>query len=169
MSYDDDVHPYSDLALGRVDAVLLDNVLAERGDARNPASSPSRTAVAIGHYVGILAPEAPLRGQVDESCARRCATAARGDLPQVERLERRSAAAPTRVLSGRRSRRSRRRAPADHTGAERGVGGDAALPAVAAPRGGHHAGAVVRAMALAVASAGCIAIGRVYGAPCAPR
>ena len=30
VSYDDDVHPYSDLANGRVDAVLLDNVLADR-------------------------------------------------------------------------------------------------------------------------------------------
>src|SRR4030095_6511276 len=30
VSYDDDVHPCSDLVIGRVDAVLLDNVLAER-------------------------------------------------------------------------------------------------------------------------------------------
>ena len=30
VSYDDDVHPYSDLLLGRIDGVLLDNVLAER-------------------------------------------------------------------------------------------------------------------------------------------
>ena len=30
VSYDDDVHPYTDLLLGRLDAVLLDNVLAER-------------------------------------------------------------------------------------------------------------------------------------------
>ncbi len=30
VSYEDDVHPYSDLVLGRVDAVLLDHVLAER-------------------------------------------------------------------------------------------------------------------------------------------
>ena len=30
VSYDDDVHPYSDLVIGRLDAVLLDNVLAER-------------------------------------------------------------------------------------------------------------------------------------------
>ncbi|HEY6401528.1 MAG TPA: transporter substrate-binding domain-containing protein, partial [Blastocatellia bacterium] len=30
ISYDDDVHPYSDLVIGRLDAVLLDNVLAER-------------------------------------------------------------------------------------------------------------------------------------------
>mgnify|MGYP003341244364 CR=1 FL=1 len=29
-SYDDDVHPYEDLAIGRVDAVLLDQVLADR-------------------------------------------------------------------------------------------------------------------------------------------
>jgi len=30
VSYDDDVHPYTDLVSGRVDAVLLDHVLAER-------------------------------------------------------------------------------------------------------------------------------------------
>ena len=34
--YEDDVHPYTDLILGRVDAVLLDYVLAERGFRRNP-------------------------------------------------------------------------------------------------------------------------------------
>ena len=36
VSYDDDVHPYSDLVIGRLDAVLLDNVLAERRAARAP-------------------------------------------------------------------------------------------------------------------------------------
>ena len=36
VTYEDDVHPYSDLALGRVDAVVLDYVLAERGVSRNP-------------------------------------------------------------------------------------------------------------------------------------
>ena len=30
VSYEDDVHPYSDLLIGRLDGVLLDNVLAER-------------------------------------------------------------------------------------------------------------------------------------------
>src|SRR5688500_8481973 len=30
VSYDDDVHPYTDLIAGRVDAVLLDNVIADR-------------------------------------------------------------------------------------------------------------------------------------------
>ena len=34
VSYDDDVHPYTDLALGRLDAVLLDHVLAERAMRR---------------------------------------------------------------------------------------------------------------------------------------
>ena len=36
VSYDDDVHPYSDLIAGRVDAVLLDHVIAERALHRSP-------------------------------------------------------------------------------------------------------------------------------------
>jgi His/Glu/Gln/Arg/opine family amino acid ABC transporter permease subunit len=62
ISYEDDVHPYSDLVLGRVDAVLLDHVLAERRlrSLRGFAIQPE--AVAVGHYVGSLAPaEARLR------------------------------------------------------------------------------------------------------------
>jgi polar amino acid transport system substrate-binding protein len=54
--YEDDVHPYLDLALGRVDAVLLDQVLAERGVRRNPGLVNQPEPVAVGHYVGILAP-----------------------------------------------------------------------------------------------------------------
>ncbi len=34
VSYDDDIHPYSDLLLGRLDGVLLDNVLADRATRR---------------------------------------------------------------------------------------------------------------------------------------
>ncbi len=65
--YEDDVHPYSDLALGRVDAVLLDQVLAERGARRNPGLVNQETKVAVGHYVGILAPRnAALRDRVNE-------------------------------------------------------------------------------------------------------
>jgi polar amino acid transport system substrate-binding protein len=64
--YEDDVHPYSDLALGRVDAVLLDQVLAERGVARNPGLMNQDTRIAVGHYVGILDPEnAGLRDRID--------------------------------------------------------------------------------------------------------
>jgi len=57
VSYDDDVHPYSDLLLGRVDAVLLDNVLAERRLRAMPGFTIQPQAVAIGHYVGVLAPK----------------------------------------------------------------------------------------------------------------
>ena len=35
ISYDDDVHPYADLVAGRVDAVLLDNIIAERSLRRS--------------------------------------------------------------------------------------------------------------------------------------
>jgi polar amino acid transport system substrate-binding protein len=64
--YEDDVHPYSDLAIGRVDAVLLDEVLAERGVRRNPGLSNQPDSMGVGYYVGILAPEnVALRNQID--------------------------------------------------------------------------------------------------------
>ena len=66
VSYDDDVHPYSDLALGRVDAVLLDHVLAERAMRRTECLATHPEAVATGHYIIITAPEnAELRDRVD--------------------------------------------------------------------------------------------------------
>jgi polar amino acid transport system substrate-binding protein len=67
VSYDDDVHPYSDLVIGRVDAVLLDNVLAARRQKTLRGFSVQPQTVAIGHYVGVLAPEnAPLRDRIDD-------------------------------------------------------------------------------------------------------
>ena len=68
VSYDDDVHPYSDLVLGRVDAVLLDNVLAERrhaDDARlhDPAADASRSATTSACS---RRPNAPLRDRINE-------------------------------------------------------------------------------------------------------
>ena len=67
VSYDDDVHPYSDLLLGRLDAVLLDNVLAERRHRAMPGFTVQPQTVAIGHYVGVLAPgQAPLRDAANE-------------------------------------------------------------------------------------------------------
>ena len=47
VSYDDDVHPYSDLALGRVDAVLLDHVLAEKAMRRERGLVTQPDAVAV--------------------------------------------------------------------------------------------------------------------------
>jgi len=67
VTYEDDVHPYSDLTLGRVDAVLLDDVLAGRGVRRNPGLLNQPTPVGVGHYVGVLAPEnAALRDSMNE-------------------------------------------------------------------------------------------------------
>ena len=67
VSYDDDVHPYSDLVLGRVDAVVLDNVLADRAMRRNSGLVTHPEALAVGHYIVITAPEnTALRDQVDQ-------------------------------------------------------------------------------------------------------
>ena len=67
VSYDDDVHPYSDLVLGRVDAVVLDNVLADRAMRRNPGLFTHPDALAVGHYIVITAPENKvLRDRVDQ-------------------------------------------------------------------------------------------------------
>src|SRR5262249_8809692 len=65
--YEDDVHPYSDLVLGRVDAVLLDQVLAERGTRRHAGLVSQPEAVAVGHYGGVLASHnAALRDEIDD-------------------------------------------------------------------------------------------------------
>lgn len=67
VSYDDDVHPFSDLVTGRVDGVLLDNVLAERRARTLAGFTIQPESVATGHYVGLLAARnASLRDQVDE-------------------------------------------------------------------------------------------------------
>jgi|LakMenEpi03Aug12_release.lakeMendotaPanAssembly.Ray.scaffolds.fasta_scaffold39171_5 polar amino acid transport system substrate-binding protein len=66
VSYDDDVHPYEDLLNGRVDAVLLDNVLAERSMRRQPGLVTQPEAAAVGYYVVLMAPgETALRDQVN--------------------------------------------------------------------------------------------------------
>lgn len=66
VSYDDDVHPYSDLLVGRVDAVLLDNVLADRAMRRMSGLYTHPDTVRTGHYVIIAAPgRANLRDQIN--------------------------------------------------------------------------------------------------------
>ena len=71
LSYDDDVHPYSDLLIGRVDAVLLDNVLAERRQRAMPGFTIQPQTVAVGHYVGVLsAQNGPLRDTLNETLRR---------------------------------------------------------------------------------------------------
>ena len=55
VSYDDDVHPYTDLVAGRLDAVLLDHVIAERSLARTGGFVIQPAAAATGYYVGVFA------------------------------------------------------------------------------------------------------------------
>lgn len=55
ISYDDDVHPYGDLVAGRVDAVLLDNIIAARSLRRSGGFYIQPVPVATGHYVAVLA------------------------------------------------------------------------------------------------------------------
>ncbi len=66
--YDDDVHPYEDLRRGRVDAVLLDNVLAARAMRRvSGLYTNFSRPVSKGHYVIVMAREnTALRDQVNE-------------------------------------------------------------------------------------------------------
>jgi polar amino acid transport system substrate-binding protein len=67
VSYDDDVHPYEDLLHGRVDAVLLDNVLADRAMRRNQGLHTQKEAVAVGYYVAITSPaNLELRDRIDQ-------------------------------------------------------------------------------------------------------
>src|SRR6185312_4138615 len=54
VSYDDDVHPYADLVAGRVDAVLLDNIIAERSLRRTGGFVIEPEPVAVGHYVAVF-------------------------------------------------------------------------------------------------------------------
>src|SRR5690348_4861758 len=55
VSYDDDVHPYEDLASGRLDAVLLDHIIAQRSLRRTGGFIVQPQPVALGHYVVVMA------------------------------------------------------------------------------------------------------------------
>jgi polar amino acid transport system substrate-binding protein len=66
VSYDDDVHPYTDTLNGRVEAVLLDNVLADRAMRRFRGLHTHPAPVAVGHYVVIAHPQrTELRDEVN--------------------------------------------------------------------------------------------------------
>jgi polar amino acid transport system substrate-binding protein len=66
VSYDDDVHPYTDLADGRVDAVLLDHIIAARAERRTAGLFTQPTGAAVGYYVIVLAPgREALRDRID--------------------------------------------------------------------------------------------------------
>ena len=68
VSYDDDVHPYEDVVAGRLDAVLLDNIIAARAMRRTAGLyTHYDRPVATGHYIAVLAREnSALRDRVNE-------------------------------------------------------------------------------------------------------
>jgi polar amino acid transport system substrate-binding protein len=161
VSYDDDVHPYTDLAQGRLDAVLLDNIIAARSLKRVPGLAIEPGPIATGHYVGVLARRnAALRDRIDGilRAAMRDGT--------LERIFRRW------EIWDESQRPFFERAVAQ---------GAAALPAEPPARGSpfsasiRYLPALLRAagitlvltclaMALAVLTGGAIALGRIYGA-----
>jgi len=66
VSYDDDVHPYDDVVSGRLDAVLLDHIIAARSSRRTAGLYTEPAAVATGHYIAVLArSNGALRDRVD--------------------------------------------------------------------------------------------------------
>ena len=110
VSYDDDVHPYGDLVAGRVDAVLLDHIIAQRALRRRGGSGFVILAqpVAVGHYVGVLArADSGLRDSMDailreamrdgslEQVFRRWAVWDESQAALFERVLRTTASAPT--------------------------------------------------------------------------
>ena len=142
VSYEDDVHPYTDLVLGRVDAVLLDNVLAERRqrthrrvhDSARPSSRSATTSASSRRRT------------------RRCAIGPNDILRQamrdgtLERIFRKwqvwNDDQPPLYAAGARRRadsgRHRDSTPATSAATDVAVDGDAPLPAVAAAGVGRH-------------------------------
>jgi polar amino acid transport system substrate-binding protein len=164
VSYDDDVHPYTDLVDGRLDAVLLDHVIAERALRRTPGFVIQPTPVALGHYVAVFAPQQQaLRDSADAILRARMADGS------LERTFRRwgvwddaQAQYVARLLADSATTDNPAADVARPTPASRDV--RAYLPALA------RAAAItlaisVLAMLLAVALGALVAAGRVYGGP----
>lgn len=170
VSYDDDVHPYEDLAKRRLDAVLLDHVLALRSTRRIGGLAIVPATVATGWYVGVLAKEnAAGRDEVDRHLLdmMRDGTLARiftawGLEDEAQRAHR------ARVLAERAARPPERASPASSAPGE-AEGRSRTAEAVKA-----YLPALLRAalvtvalsclsMALAVSVGSLVATGRIYG------
>lgn len=158
VSYDDDIHPYTDLVAGRVDAVLLDNVIADRSLARTGGFVIQPEPVATGAYVGVFArrntalrdsANAILRARMQDGSLE--ATFRRWGVwsdAQAAYFQRVLAEAPRE----------------DGAGATRDRSVRAYLPALARAAGVTIALSVL-AMAMAVGIGIAVAAGRVYGPP----
>lgn len=159
VSYDDDVHPYADLVAGRVDAVLLDHIIAQRALHRRGGTGfvilPQ--PVAAGHYVGVLArADSALRDSVDGVLREAMRD---GSLEQIFR--RWGVWDPSQGALFERVLRSRAIAtPAGTAGAAQAV--SAYLPSLARAAGVTAAASVLSMMLAVIVGLG-LASGRVYG------
>jgi len=137
VSYDDDVHPYSDLALGRIDAVLLDHVLAEKAMRRERGLVTHRRPWPLATTSACSTVRTPscATGSTS-SCSRRCATAGWRTSSGAGALERRPAEA-LRAGAGPGAGPARGPARPRHACRSR------ALPSRAPARGPDHDRAVV--------------------------
>jgi len=165
VSYDDDVHPYSDLVAGRVDAVLLDNIIAERSLRRMGGSGfvIQPAPAATGHYVAVFSKaNAALRDSANEVLRARMRD---GSLEQTFRRW-----GVWSDAQGQYFQRVLAAAP------ERGGGVGASVPGAGRATLATYLPALLRAagitlvlsclaMALAVAVGIGVAAGRVYGHP----
>jgi polar amino acid transport system substrate-binding protein len=156
VSYDDDVHPYADLVAGRVDAVLLDHIIAQRSLRRLGGFVIQPEPVTTGHYVAVLArANVALRDSVDVILRARMRD---GSLERIFRTwnvwDPAQLGLFARVLATQAGMTSQSAAD------ERDVG--AYLPALLRAAGVTLALSVL-AMAVAVAVGLVIASGRVYG------
>lgn len=159
VSYDDDVHPYADLVDGRLDAVLLDHVIAERALGRAPGFVIQPSAVARGHYVAVFAQgKEALRDSADAILRARIAD---GSLERTFRRwgvwDKEQERYVARVLADRTASDGARPAAASRTVR-------AYLPALARAATATLAISVL-AMVLAVALGALVAAGRLYGGP----
>ncbi len=172
VSYDDDVHPYTDLVEGRVDAVLLDHVIAERALHRQGGFVIQPAAIALGHYVAVFARrDSLLRDSADVALR---AAMSDGTLEKIFRAwnvwDAGQAAFFGKAVTAEAGT-SEARTTGARTPGNGGAGGAAAGVGASIPR---YLPALVRgtlltlfisvvAMSLAVLLGGGIAAGRVYG------
>jgi polar amino acid transport system substrate-binding protein len=157
VSYDDDVHPYADLVAGRLDAVVLDDIIAQRSLRRTGGFVIQPNPVATGHYVAVFArADSALRDSANAVLRARMAD---GSLQRTLEAWHVWSDAEARYFAGVLSRNPESNTPTLGTPAS----------SVAAYLPGLLRAALITlllsclAMALAVAAGLTLAAGRVYG------
>jgi His/Glu/Gln/Arg/opine family amino acid ABC transporter permease subunit len=162
VSYDDDVHPYADLVAGRVDAVLLDNIIADRSRRRLPGFVIEPEAVAVGHYVAAF----PLAKSAERDSANVILRDRMrdGSLEKVFRAWNVWDESEARYFQRATAPLPSPQAATTQSGATSPVSAATYLPALARAAGVTLLLSCL-AMLLAVSVGVCVAAGRVYGPP----